>query len=96
MMGQKEMKILNDLIEKEKIIIVDVVGDDRMIIEYASRKWHNTHKRQVRDHEEKFSPEKWADVKSRMYREFEVIGDKFIKPGQTKSYQGTTKETQGC
>ena len=33
--GSEEMKILNDLIQKEKVIVIDVEDDDRMIIEYA-------------------------------------------------------------
>ena len=80
--GSEEMKILNDLIEKEKIIVIDVEDDDRMIIEYAlAENGIILTKDKFRDHEEKFSPEKWADVRSRMYREFEVIGNKFIPPG---------------
>lgn len=80
--GSEEMKILNDLIEKEKIIVIDVEDDDRMIIEYAlAENGIILTKDKFRDHEEKFSPEKWADVRSRMYREFEVIGNKFIAPG---------------
>ena len=73
--GSEEMKILNDLIQKEKVIVIDVEDDDRMIIEYAiAENGLILTKDKFRDHEEKFSPEKWADVKSRMYREFEVIG----------------------
>lgn len=80
--GSEEMKILNDLIEEEKIIVIDVEDDDRMIIEYAlAENGLILTKDKFRDHEAKFTPEKWADVKSRMYREFEVIGDKFIAPG---------------
>ena len=91
--GSEEMKILNDLIEKEKIIVIDVEDDDRMIIEYAlAENGIILTKDKFRDHEEKFSPEKWADVKSRMYREFEVIGDKFIAPGLPN--RNLTKEQQ--
>ena len=80
--GSEELKILNDLIQKEKVIVIDVEDDDRMIIEYAiAENGLILTKDKFRDHEEKFSPEKWADVKSRMYREFEVIGEKFIAPG---------------
>lgn len=83
--GSEEMKILNDLIQKEKVIVIDVEDDDRMIIEYAiAENGLILTKDKFRDHEEKFSPEKWADVKSRMYREFEVIGEKFIAPGLPK------------
>ena len=91
--GSEEMKILNDLIEKEKIIVIDVEDDDRMIIEYAlAENGIILTKDKFRDHEEKFSPEKWVDVKSRMYREFEVIGDKFIAPGLPN--RNLTKEQQ--
>lgn len=80
--GSEEMKILNELIQKEKVIVIDVEDDDRMIIEYAiAENGLILTKDKFRDHEEKFSPEKWANVKSRMYREFEVIGEKFIAPG---------------
>ena len=91
--GSEEMKILNDLIQKEKVIVIDVEDDDRMIIEYAiAENGLILTKDKFRDHEEKFSPEKWADVKSRMYREFEVIGEKFIAPGLPK--RELTKDQQ--
>ena len=91
--GSEEMKILNDLIKKEKVIVIDVEDDDRMIIEYAiAENGLILTKDKFRDHEEKFSPEKWADVKSRMYREFEVIGEKFIAPGLPK--RELTKDQQ--
>ena len=91
--GSEEMKILNELIQKEKVIVIDVEDDDRMIIEYAiAENGLILTKDKFRDHEEKFSPEKWADVKSRMYREFEVIGEKFIAPGLPK--RELTKDQQ--
>ena len=91
--GSEEMKILNDLIKKEKVIVIDVEDDDRMIIEYAiAENGLILTKDKFRDHEEKFSPEKWVDVKSRMYREFEVIGEKFIAPGLPK--RELTKDQQ--
>ena len=91
--GSEEMKILNDLIKKEKVIVIDVEDDDRMIIEYAiAENGLILTKDKFRDHEEKFSSEKWADVKSRMYREFEVIGEKFIAPGLPK--RELTKDQQ--
>jgi len=91
--GSEELKILNDLIQKEKVIVIDVEDDDRMIIEYAiAENGLILTKDKFRDHEEKFSPEKWANVKSRMYREFEVIGEKFIAPGLPK--RELTKDQQ--